>query len=163
MLTAETYKIKWSNVVIGILLILTGIYVLAVRVGEGTLNGLASSSWPTVPGTITKSQVLVTEKKGTDSHTAMVEYSYAVNGKSYGGNTVFFGCCGGGSGKEESAISQRYPLNNPVNVHFKPDHPSVSVLEPGLHLEKMAMFLLIGIFVTIAGCGFLLKSREKVL
>ncbi len=117
----------------------------------------------TVPGTITKSDVLVREQKGNDSHTAMVEYTYFVDGQEFGGNTVFFGCCGGGSAKEESAITQRFPVDSPVDVHYKPGKPSVSVLEPGLHLEKMGMFLLIGIFVMIGGCGFLWYSREKVL
>jgi hypothetical protein len=154
-------KIRWGYVFLGIILIGIGLCVLGVRVAMGSVNGLQSLTWPKTGGIISRSELETTQEKGKTSYAARVAYDFYVNNNLFSGNTVYFGCCGGAQ-DEENAILQRYPLTSQVTVSYYPANPALSVLEPGVNIKDLLVFLFVGIFAIIAGGVILWTSRVKI-
>lgn len=100
----------------------------------------ASKSWPTVPGTITKSSVGVTTtetrnrnnyRRTSHSYAAEIEYEFKVEGETYRGSRIAVVSAQFGDEAFAQATCDKYPLNKAVTVSYKPGDPSECVLEPG--------------------------------
>jgi hypothetical protein len=101
--------------------------VHAYRRGRQTL------SWPSVWGTITGSQMEVSETTESDgtrsrSYTAHVAYKYSVGGRSFDGKQV----TPGGS-------VERYPAGARVKVFYEPANPGYGVLRAGVQYPVVGL------------------------
>jgi hypothetical protein len=96
----------------------------------------ASVDWPAVDGEIVRSGIQeerITTRSGPPSltHRAVVVYTYSAGGVRYEGNRVAFGEYATSDPEDAAQIVNRYPTGTAVRVHYRPDDPAVSVLEPG--------------------------------
>lgn len=115
--------------VIGLFLLGFGLYQFRVGFGSG--------NWPTVDATVTGPSISV-QGGGDDAKTSYVpefHYEYEVNDTSYVGSRYSFG----GSNvpsfdareKAQAWIDEHCPVDGQIPVHYNPDQPDVSVVEPG--------------------------------
>ncbi len=127
-------------------------FCVAFFVGRPILNkAKASVDWPTVQGTVDSSEVVRSrDSDGDTMYSAEVVYSYTVDGRKFTCDTVWFG----GDFRSSSSSSHhktvhRYPAGRQVNVHYKPDDPTVAVLEPGTKWSSYFAWGLGWLFCTI--------------
>lgn len=85
----------------------------------------ASASWPTVPGVVTAAE---RTKIGWRMQ-PRVTFTYNVDGKAHSATSVSFAA--GVPKTEIEPILSRYPVSQPVQVHYQPGNPAVAVLEAG--------------------------------
>ena len=145
---------------------LIGVFCVAGLVGAligGTSvwRGWQSRGWPTVEGTITKSEVEVVASgvggsgaTHTPYHRPDVEYSYWVDDKEYTGTRIFFGSPEKFSQAHAGRIAKAYPVGREVMVACDPAQPGNAVLEPGLVWEGTTFTIAIamgGALVLIVG------------
>jgi hypothetical protein len=103
-------------------------------------RSVASQDWPTASGVIQNSSVEA--KSDSDSGTtyhAEILYDYTVDGTKYSGNRVDFGEYGTGEPTHARRIVNRYPPEKKVEVHYLPDDPELSVLEPGMKAQAWVL------------------------
>ncbi len=146
-------------------LMLGGGYFLTYRVGKPIRDkAAASTSWPVTDGRITGSRVeRVKQKKGGTTYTADITYEYALDGRTFEGDRVWFG--DDYSASDASAFRAavgRYPVGRAVKVHYDPAEPAESVLEPGTTWSGSALYFIglglmtLGGIVTLSAAGTLL-------
>ena len=120
------------------------------------VGAFASSSWPSVNGTIISSEVKITEDRPTSSsprqssysYQADIKYEYDMDGGKLIGDRVRFGEV---SNKEiAESLVVIYKPGDKVQVYYDPGNPENSVLEPGLSFGLLLMPLL-GLAVIGAG------------
>lgn len=116
----------------GIVLTALGFF-LAFTLGKPLRDqSLASGSWPTTEGRITRSELVRTVSKGTAMYTADIGYTYDLDGRSFEGERVWFGDDYRSSNAAEfRRVVAAYPVDRQVRVHYDPAAPEASVLEPG--------------------------------
>lgn len=96
----------------------------------------ASANWPRVKGTVTRSEVVENDNK-EESEPArtwkpLVEYRYEVNGVAYTSARISFDDVETGDPKGASDIVREFPTGASIDVHYRPEAHSESVLKPGL-------------------------------
>jgi len=115
-------------ILIGVLivfaLILGGFGIAKYRKGE------ASRSWPTVEGRITDARVDSTRSDDKTVYQPRVSYSYSVDGTQRVGHSISVISSYSSRGKAEAVLG-RYPVGTVVAVHYDPESPGSSLLEPG--------------------------------
>ncbi|MEM8872789.1 MAG: DUF3592 domain-containing protein [Planctomycetota bacterium] len=116
----------------------------------------ASSSWPSVDGTIIRSTV---HGVGEGRDKAFIEYRYAVDDHTHTSNRIKFGSIAGNSETAQQAIADKYPIGTTVKVHYDPDMPTNAVLKPGVGAGTW--FYLAIPFVLPALGLYLLKLRRS--
>ncbi len=98
------------------------------------MHAADSSAWPTVPASVTRSDVKksTSTRKGrtTTRWSAHIEYTYTVAGVSHKGNKVTFRTVSEGE-EDARATSAKFPLGSAPLVHVNPDDPTMAVLEAG--------------------------------
>jgi hypothetical protein len=120
------------------------------------LRAKASSSWPTAQGVIVSSSVERHHSRDSDGHDrttyhAEVFYEFTVDGTVYNGNKVAYGDYGSGNPSHARKIVNKYPKDKSVEVHYMPEDPGESILEPGV--KAQAWFIpLFGLVFFSAGC-----------
>lgn len=122
--------------------------------------GLASRSWPAVPGTIVDSRVESTRghpdpsRVGTPRSQTVLRYEYTVGDQVLRGHRISYGYFYSSSNSSLTAEYRlRYQTRNPVSVHYDPVVPSRAVLEPGV---RSSNFILFGIGLLLTSIGLLL-------
>jgi Protein of unknown function (DUF3592) len=103
----------------------------------------ASTSWPTVSGTVTASE----RAKVMFRKQPRVLYSYSVNGTPFMGNRISF--AGGYPPKETDAILSRYSVGREVVVSHAPDKPAEATLETGATRQVTAQLRILLIFFVV--------------
>lgn len=116
----------------------------------------ASQSWPTVDGTIRKSQV--THKAGYNQGStfrADVAYEYKVKARRYKGKNVClsYDVGTGDRGRAEQRCAQ-YPVGRTISVYYNPDNPADACLER--RVDAPGFFILIAAFFMFFGGGMIL-------
>ena len=153
-----------TGLVIGGLLLVGGFF-LAYRIGKPIRDrAVASVAWPTAEGRITGSRVERVKNGGDGkaTYTADITYDYALDGRSFEGDRVWFG--DDYSASDASAFRaavDRYPVGQAVQVHYDPAEPAESVLEPGPTWSGSALYL-IGLGLMTLG-GIILVSAAGTL
>jgi hypothetical protein len=116
-------------------------------------TALAAARWPTTTGTILSSKAeghrtLATRGQGPSVTvwSPVVEYSYRVLERDYHGSRIAFGGDVAASRDFAEAIVDRYPTGSMVVVHFDPDSPSVSVLEPRIAFAWPTLLITLAFF-----------------
>jgi len=129
---------------------------------------LAARTWPSVPGTVTLSEVHAFDRRvdSTSSrptttirreHMPIVEYSYQVRGKSFTSRTITLDAERSGSESFARQIADRYPVGSIVKVRYDPLNPARAALEVSyrsLVIVTAAGLLLIALAVWASGHFF---------
>ena len=108
--------------------------VIAAFSYNGYRTSLASESWPSVTGSIVRSEIerqTSTSGEGADKKTTVNEYpkiayQYHIDGKTYTSRKISF--VSPGNAKQ---VVSRYPVGKSVSVSYNPDKPEQAVLVPG--------------------------------
>jgi hypothetical protein len=115
--------------------------------------------WPTAPARIERSGVRTYEKRdkssnGTTRWRTMVRpdvvYTYAVAGVTYRGDKVSIIRSSSNQDAFARTVAARYPVGAELKVHYNPDNPSESALEPRAPLGLYFFYLVPVIVLTIA-------------
>lgn len=126
---------------------------------------LASKNWPTTEGKIIASNVIRRREHTREGHQYRsdleIYYSYSVDNQSYTRQRVFFGDTGYFSELfvDEYGIVRRYPAGRTVDVHYDPNDPGRSALEPGLCLANLAWWPL-SVISAFGGIFFWRRGRR---
>ena len=136
---------------------------LALYVGiSNVLMARASTTWPSVAGIISKSDVRIHvgssgDQVGSSSATyhADIEYDYVVDGKKFKGSRITLGDFGTADRADADSICNKYPEGIRVTVYYKPNDYQEALLEPGLRTSTWVPvyfgipFLLIGLALLV--------------
>lgn len=117
---------------------LAGIFALAaiivsITAWTGYRNALGSTDWPTTEGIVIESRIVGVGGGRPDSGLrTRVRYLYAVNGVKHEGWRITYQRKRGDlSADHAQNVLERYPSDEKIKVHYHPDRPGISVLEPG--------------------------------
>ncbi|WP_189072106.1 DUF3592 domain-containing protein [Deinococcus sedimenti] len=130
------------------------LFVGAVLLGFGVWQSgqsLRAAGWPVATGTVTRSQAVpagrLAERRGWRPE---VQYTYRADGLTYRGERLNFFRLNTTSLRGARRILERYPVGQPVAVHYDPRRPSRSVLQVGLGLS-WPLWLLGAASLTLGG------------
>ncbi len=125
-----------------------------------------SKSWPSVTGTITRSEVKIWKRDSNTHYEPDIAYSYTVEGKKYTSSKITVG-----DGALDNNVSKakrlqaEYPAGKEVEVYYDPDLPESAVLQPGTKSGDLmlagisALFFFIGLLSVYQG----LKARKRAV
>jgi hypothetical protein len=126
-------------------------------------QAVASQAWPATDGRITRSVLEESRKDGKTHRSADIAYEYHLDGRTLTGSRVWIGDGYSASpGNEFRAAVDRYPVGRQVRVHYDPQDPAESVLEPGPTWSG-SMLYLIGLGVLALGGLILLSAVAPLL
>lgn len=115
---------------------------------------IKASSWPRVDGRVLRSRMIVDDSGDGVSYVPDIAYSYSVRGSTYTSETVYpFSLWQ--TKRSATFLTNRYQVNDIVEVKFNPDKPQQSLLITGmsrLHLNALAGL----IFMFVVGVYFLI-------
>jgi hypothetical protein len=128
----------------GLVFLVLGVIFLIVGL-VATKRAKAAQSWPSMPGTVMRSEVVrheSTDEDGSSSVTfePVVEYSFSVMGQPFTGKRIAFGANRFNHNKAVE-ITARYPIGARPNVYYNPDKPKDSVLETSASGGKLFVIL----------------------
>jgi Protein of unknown function (DUF3592) len=145
-----------NPVVFGAIFLVIGLILLVIGILQRN-QAQEAQSWPITSGVIIGSGLL--EHKhfdAEDHHTEItyepqVQYQFSVNGQAFAGNRIAFGTVSYPYQTAANKIAS-YPQGTSVTVHYDPDDPNQSVLEPkaagGVILLIMGiLFIIVGLVV----------------
>lgn len=151
-----------AKLMIGIafLMLIAGGVGLIVKGVKTIEESRESRTWPTAPGKIVRSEILQetsSRRNRSDgrnktttstSYRADIEYEFEINGEKHLGKRVTIA-----ESITNRSIAQKivdkYPRDRAVTVAYKPDDPSVCVLEPGSWGGSIVYFALGTFFLSI--------------
>lgn len=121
-----------------------------------------SVDWPSVSGTVTKSDIVTRIKDGKTTYIPQVIYMYSVNNKTYTSAKITVGNPHYDSniGPVRKTI-QKYPVGETVLVYYDPEIPASATLIRGIQNSDYVLagitglFMVVGLFLLIDG------SRKK--
>ncbi len=128
----------------GITFATIGVFCVVHGIRE-RITGKQSLLWPTTGGVVIEAKVHRSEgsrsgnRKSGPTYAPRVKYSYTVDGTAYVGKRIRFAAIGGGDRSEAAAIVKKYAPSNSVEVAYRPDEPSESVLEPGQYGRSIGL------------------------
>lgn len=135
--------------------------VMILLGGVSLLQQRQAQSWPTATARVVRSEVEVSKKasgfrRGTtrfsDYFTAAIEYHYVVNGKQFKGDQISFAESAGGFDRGDAERWMRqYPLGADLKVHYSPDHPDRSVIDPSPDTQTLALAIGFGVLAMPTG------------
>ena len=156
---------KWSPGQARVGSVFTLIMAVGILSWGGVLVAEAreSAAWPTTPGTITEAKVAT--RHATTGNNAprityvpSVRYTYRVDGAPYQGNRIqIVSRSFDNRGKADVRVD-RYRRNKAVVVHYDPENPNRSVLQPGMGAGNYLPFLMGG--VLLGGAGWLHRQAK---
>jgi hypothetical protein len=145
-----------TGLIVGPIFAAVGFFV-AFYFGKPILDNAArSKEWPTVVGVVERSEVVTRRDKDGTMYSADVAYKYEVDQREYRSSNVSFG---GGFSSSSSGwankLVNRYPVGKEIDVHYDPEEPGNSVLEPGTNWTSYIVYgiglLFLAIGVLVAG------------
>jgi hypothetical protein len=112
-----------------------GIFVFNYYVTAKTM-GKASLTWPATEGIVVrvvhKNTRIRNEERGTFKPSTGIEYKYHVNGREHTGDRLRYGS------QDDWAVGPITPgEGKPTKIHFNPESPSISIVEPGYQGGKI--------------------------
>ncbi len=118
--------------------VLGGLFLLFYG-GRGLMLAHESPNWPTQQGQILISTIDTTFSSGggdsvtsSTSYHPVVVYAYTVDAVRYEGKRITFGDHATEENKRAQDIIAEYPTGSIIEVFYKPQSPSTSVLIPGI-------------------------------
>ena len=123
-----------------------------------------SKSWPTVPGTITKSEIDIWRSDSKTHYQPDIVYAYSVDGKKYTSSKITVGDPPLDNNiTPAKRLLAEYPVDREVTVYYDPEVPASSALEPGIQRSDYllaaiaAIFFFAGLFAFYSG----LKAKRR--
>lgn len=136
--------------ILGALFLLIGGGIM-LWIGKPTLDAAkASTSWPTVEGTVRESRVET--KKSNDrndgpSYKAVVVYDYQVKDEAYSSDRIWFGSEVSTSKRAQmEEIVNQYVEGEQTTVYYNDKIPSEAVLQPGAFFTSYFMIIFGAVF-----------------
>lgn len=118
-----------------------------------------TASWPSVQGTIIRSEVEAKRSNKSTTYGADLAYSYTVDGQRYEGNqertTVWRA---GDRGFAEERVA-RYPVGATLPVYYQPGQPTEAVLQPGMDSSELFLLMMLVPFNLVMLWLFALVGR----
>ena len=139
------------------LMLLGGLAMIVFGV-RNCVRALASSKWPTVPGRVTKSEV-VSKRSGSGHDSCMIHsleltVAYRAGGEDRETGKICYGSYPGSADPTVALLEElRYPVGAEVVVHHHPSDPAMAVLRPGFRPQALGLPGG-GLFVAIVGFVF---------
>ena len=100
---------------------------------RGVVRAKASTTWPTVKGSIQEASVKHYQKgKWLNFYNAQIRYAYTAERKALSGTRVSFGDYGSVSPPHAKAVVSQYPKGKAVTVRYCQEDPTLCVLESGI-------------------------------
>jgi hypothetical protein len=157
-----------ATAVLALLLVAGALFATAALfLWTGSANfrlGLASSDWPSVPGTVVRSEVGEShgtikgtasgeETEVTEAYYPIVAVRYVVGDTMYRTERIAYRSLEAhvGDRREVLAALARYPVGGEIPVHYDPQAPQRGVLEPGAAFGAFGASLIIGLVLAILG------------
>ena len=141
--------------------------IAALFLWAGSANfrlGLASSDWPSVPGTVVRSEVGEShgtikgtvsgeQTEVTEAYYPIVAVRYVVGDTVYRTERIAYRSLEAhvGDRSEVLAVLAGYPVGGEIPVHYDPQAPQRGVLEPGAAFGAFGASLVIGLSLAILG------------
>ena len=149
--------------------ILMGCAVLLVLMREELMVGTQSPTWPVAIGRMDSSTIETEESGGRRGSkytyfVPRVRYSYTVDGKAYSGERLAYFPARTEDRQEAAAVLAHFASSPNLEVFYKPNDPSVSVLLPGLTQDRYWLAgagAVAGLISLIYGCLKLLAYRRN--
>jgi hypothetical protein len=143
----------------GLVFLVIGVIFLIVGL-VATKRAKAAQTWPSMPGTVVRSEVVrheSTDEDGSSSVTfePVVEYNYSVMGQPFTGKRIAFGANRFNYNKA-AEIAARYVVGARPAVYYNPDKPKDSVLETSASGGKL--FVILGAIMGAVGLVALVVS-----
>lgn len=140
-----------SPIVYGVFIVF-GLILVIISINSKK-KAKAAQAWPTMPGVILSSHVDIhtsTDSEGSSStsYKPVVAYQYTVMGLEYTGDRIGYGANTFSRRKSDEIIA-RYPVGQPVMVHYNPDKPQDAALET--EAQGGVISLVIGIILMVVG------------
>jgi len=123
-----------------------------------------SKSWPSVPGTITKSEIDIWRSDNKTHYQTDIAYAYSVDGKKYTSSKITVGDPPlDNNVTPAKRLQAEYPVGKDVDVYYDPELPESAALKPG---TKTGDYLLAGICAIFFFSGLLalyqgLKAKRR--
>jgi hypothetical protein len=137
----------------------------ALLMAGGALLELAKlarlESWPTVPGTVSLSQVQPGCKVPA-GFTPRIQYTYMYEGILYPGSLRSFNMAACDTREAVSGIVSRYPAGAAVTVHVNPSRPSEAVLETAVDTGALWGLAIAALLVGAAGMAWVVPRLRAV-
>ncbi|MDE0935855.1 MAG: DUF3592 domain-containing protein [Mariniblastus sp.] len=112
----------------------------------------ASLEWPQVSGVVTASEIQSHRGDDGTTYSADVTFDYTVNDEKLSGDTVYFGDNVQTSSRSTPAKTVRkYPVGKEIQVHYSPESPDESVIEPGATWSSYFLLIFGSIFLAVGG------------
>ncbi len=121
--------------------------VLAI---SGMVRQVQSAGWPSVQGTITRSEVETVRSSKSTTHGLKVAYTYSVDGQRYEGSQYRSTSWRSGDREYAEGLVARFPAGATVPVYYRPGQPSEAVLQPGLEGSELFLLMLLLPFNLVA-------------
>ena len=140
-----------------------GLFVLS-RTFPALLRSLEALRWPTVTGTVLRSEVQRVSDPDGALYRPHVVYTYTSDGTERISTRIWAVPLPAGPYGWARRIVRAYPPGSKIRVRVDPDHPDVAVLRPGPSSETIfpvaagGVFTLVGIFLLLA--PFLPRPRR---
>jgi hypothetical protein len=129
---------------------LLGVFV-TVTGAVSFMQAYRSRYWPRAGATLTKAWV--DESRLHDNrvvYSPMVEYEYTVGAKHYQGDCIDFSARSGSRRWAQRVLDSIGACGRLIQVHYSPDDPAVSVIDPGVRFVHLLRFL-IGPAIVLVG------------
>ncbi|TSA24789.1 DUF3592 domain-containing protein [bacterium] len=139
-----------------IVFLFAGLFGMVVGASQ-FFTGVRSSKWPATNGRIIASDVLVKERSNRDTtyYQPQVTYTYSVAGQNYRSSQISAGEHESSDIRRARKITDRYPREIAVTVFYNPRDPANAVLEPGMSISAILIFVLAAGFFVAAILGLL--------
>lgn len=147
--------------------IVVGIAVLYIGLNRFE-QAKQSSSWPTVEGVITRSEVdTQRDSEGGMTYHADISYKYSIDEAVFSSTQIAFGSYGASDRSHAADIVGSYPVGKKVTVYHKVNEPTIAVLESGVTASTYflptfgAVFLLVGLVLALLLPKQLRKQQRR--
>ena len=154
-----------ERILVAVTLVLGGAAILFFC-GREVIRAHESVRWPIIEGHVVRSEVIVSQNtrklSTTTSYIGKVIYNYRLSDVLYSSDRVHFSTNDfldfSHFSDDPASIAQadvdRYPVGMSVHVHYNPESPELSVLEPGVR-GNAYLLLAIGLVLFVVGCKLL--------
>lgn len=124
----------------------------------------ASKSWPTVSGTIIKSEIDIWRNDGKTHYQPDIVYSYNVDNKKYTSSKITVGDPPLDNNiTPAKRLQAEYPVDNEVTVFYDPEVPASAALKPGIQGGDYMLAAIAAIFFFAGLIAFYqgMKTRRR--
>lgn len=152
-----------ANIIFSLVIVIGGAWLSLFTIDQ-IIKAKLSAKWPTVTGQIVSTHIQEVGGRWV-TYSPKVEYLYVVEDAALKGDVIGFGQFGWGAYTEfrEKAAAKiaKYKVGQAVTVHFDPQRPTTSCLEPAKTESSIYVYLCLGILMLISGFAIAKSSYHR--